>query len=228
MSLNPIDIEQKTFRVALRGYAEEEVDAFLDEIVASMRSYEKGLQEAQERIRELEHRLSETQEAEDRITKTLVIAQKTADEVVREARFEAQQILSEARLDASEIETEQVKRRERLGSEVGMLQGVVGELRAHVRDLTERLLTQVEDVESAMSSVIPDELKESESVPEPVEEEFEAVYEMDGSHESHEFHEAEEPTEEVDESEDEESFEEAETGEVYLGSDRRPWERYGD
>ncbi|NIA24177.1 MAG: DivIVA domain-containing protein [Gammaproteobacteria bacterium] len=223
MSLNPIDIEQKTFRVALRGYAEEEVDAFLDEIVASMRSYEKGLQEAQERVRDLEQRLAETQEAEDRIKKTLVIAQKTADEVVREARFEAQQILSEARLDASEIETEQARRRERLGSEVGMLQGVVAELRAHVRDLTERLLTQVEDVESAMSSVIPAELlKEVEPVSEPLEEESEAV------HESDESYEGEEHTSEADEPEDEEGFDEAESGEVYLGSDRRPWERYGD
>ena len=107
MSLNPIDIEQKTFRVALRGYAEEEVDAFLDEIVASMRSSEQKLQDAQERVKELERRLAETQESEDRIKSILVIAQKTADEVVREARFEAQQVLSEARLDASEIETEQ-------------------------------------------------------------------------------------------------------------------------
>jgi cell division initiation protein len=203
MTLSAIDIEQKTFRVALRGYAEEEVDAFLDEIISTVRSLEQQVQESRDRIADLESQATESRDTEDRITRTLVIAQKTADEVVREARFEAQQILSQARLDASEIETEQTRKREQLGSEVQMLQSVVGELREHVKNLTERLMAQVIDTESAMDDLLPGD------------------FQAEGSEEG-EF-------EEVEESLDEEDAEDsAETGEVYLGSDRRPWERYGD
>src|SRR5665811_1282759 len=81
---------------------------------------------------------------------------------------------------------DRARRRERLGSEVGMLQGVVGELRGHVRDLTERLLAQVDDVESVMASTIPQEFREAEPVQEVVEEEFETVYEADDSDQSEE------------------------------------------
>ena len=122
-----------------------------------------------------------------------------------------------------------------------MLQGVVGELRGHVRDLTERLLAQVDDVESVMASTIPQEFREAEPVQEVVEEEFETVYEADDSDQSEEGYgqspeesdeRSDERSDELDERSDEESDEEAvseaETGEVYLGSDRRPWERYGD
>jgi cell division initiation protein len=255
MSLNAIDIEQKTFRVALRGYAEEEVDAFLDEIIATVRSYEQQLKDAHDRIAGLESRLTDSQETEDRIKRTLVIAQKTADEVVREARFEAQQILSEARLDASEIETEQARKRERLGGEVETLQKVVGELHAHVRGLTERLIGQVEETQSAMADVVPEEfVAPVQEAPAPAEEytqlpeeyaqapegyaqpaeEYAQPAEEYAQPAEHHVHEAADTSIDLDEGsadefdDDDEDEDIEEPGEVYLGSDRRPWERYGD
>ena len=104
MVLSPIDIEQKTFRVALRGYAEEEVDQFLDEIVIAIREYERQLRDANERVAVLEEQLEANRETEDRIKKTLVIAQRTADQVVQEARGEASLLINEARTKASEVD----------------------------------------------------------------------------------------------------------------------------
>ncbi|MGH9892832.1 MAG: DivIVA domain-containing protein, partial [bacterium] len=48
MNLTPIDVEQKAFTQALRGYQMDEVDDFLDEVVATLRSYEQRLREAQD------------------------------------------------------------------------------------------------------------------------------------------------------------------------------------
>jgi len=226
MALSAIDIEQKTFRVALRGYAEEEVDAFLDEVISTVRSLEQQLQEARSRATDLESRVNDSQDTEDRLTRTLVLAQKTADEVVREARFEAQQILSQARLDASEIESEQASKKERLGSEVQTLQSAVTELRAHVRGLTERLLEQVDETESAMSDVLPPDLEDVE----PLAGEDFGHHEM-GTEDiaGDEFEGAfDEAFDEAEDDADDEVDESQDAGEVYLGSDRRPWERYGD
>ena len=36
MKITPLDIEHKEFRKALQGYAREDVDQFLDELIASM------------------------------------------------------------------------------------------------------------------------------------------------------------------------------------------------
>jgi cell division initiation protein len=226
MALSAIDIEQKTFRVALRGYAEEEVDAFLDEIISTVRSLEQQLQESRSRAIDLESRVSGSRDTEDRLTRTLVLAQKTADEVVREARYEAQQILSQARLDASEIESEHAGKKERLGSEVQSLQNAVTELRAHVRGLTDRLLQQVEETESAMSDVVPPEL---EAITPVGDETFESPMDVEDADDKVDegFESALEDID-VDEEIDDDGDEAEDAGEVYLGSDRRPWERYGD
>jgi len=218
MALSAIEIEQKTFRVALRGYAEEEVDAFLDEIISTVRSFEQQLQESRGRMADLESRVTDTHDSEERITRTLVLAQKTADEVVREARFEAQQILSQARLDASEI-----------GSEVQTLQSAVAELRAHVKGLTDRLLAQVDEAESAMDGIVPAEMEPAEmeaAEMEPAETIVESGFTEEVAYVEDTMDEGF-PVD-VEDIDDEVDDDEAQAGEVYLGSDRRPWERYGD
>ncbi|HSM44182.1 MAG TPA: DivIVA domain-containing protein, partial [Acidimicrobiia bacterium] len=44
--LSTADVEQKTFSTALRGYDLDEVDDFLDEIVATIRELSEQLEEA--------------------------------------------------------------------------------------------------------------------------------------------------------------------------------------
>mgnify|MGYP000417498112 CR=1 FL=1 len=46
MPLTPIDVQQKTFGTALRGYDLDEVDDFLDEIVTSLKDSEQRLRDA--------------------------------------------------------------------------------------------------------------------------------------------------------------------------------------
>jgi cell division septum initiation protein DivIVA len=178
---------------------------------------------------DLESRVTDTHDSEERITRTLVLAQKTADEVVREARFEAQQILSQARLDASEIESEHAGKKERLGSEVQTLQSAVAELRAHVKGLTDRLLAQVDEAESAMDGIVPAEMEPAEmeaAEMEPAETIVESGFTEEVAYVEDTMDEGF-PVD-VEDIDDEVDDDEAQAGEVYLGSDRRPWERYGD
>ena len=67
MALTPIDVQQKTFGTALRGYDLDEVDDFLDEVVTTLKSYEERLTEAQNRITALEADLAGKGDSESAI-----------------------------------------------------------------------------------------------------------------------------------------------------------------
>jgi DivIVA domain-containing protein len=61
MSLNPMDVQQRTFGVALRGYRLEEVDDFLDQVVAALRERDTELADARSRIAALESEVAALQ-----------------------------------------------------------------------------------------------------------------------------------------------------------------------
>lgn len=101
--LTPLDIHNKEFRRAFRGYAEAEVDEFLDQVVRDMEVLLKEKNALEERIAELESRLSNYQALEETLKQTLILAEATADEVRANARREAEIILKEAQTKAKEI-----------------------------------------------------------------------------------------------------------------------------
>ncbi|MDH3259752.1 MAG: DivIVA domain-containing protein [Acidimicrobiia bacterium] len=217
MVLSPIDIEQKTFRVALRGYAEEEVDQFLDEIVIAIREYERQLRDANERVAVLEEQLEANRETEERIKKTLIIAQRTADQVVQEARGEAQQLLVEARTQASEVEVERIQERESLVADLDRLRSSVGSLKDRLVALADSTLENLEPIEQDVIAAQPEEaeVEEWDNDPDDVDD-FDTEASEGPDHESDEH-----PVEgEAGDDHREES-----SGQVFLGSTHRPWDR---
>jgi cell division initiation protein len=220
MVLSPIDIEQKTFRVALRGYAEEEVDQFLDEIVIALREYERQLRDANERVAVLEEQLEANRETEERIKKTLVIAQRTADQVVLEARGEAQELLIEARTKASEVEVERIQERENLVADLDRMRTSVAGLKDRIVGLADSTLGNLEAIEEDLIAAQPDR-DDLESWDDVVDEFGDGVDDPEDPEETWDDEADENPVEsEADEDQPEES-----AGQVFLGSGQRPWER---
>lgn len=227
MTLSPIDIEQKTFRVALRGYAEEEVDQFLDEIVIAFRDYERQLRDANERVAVLEEQLEANRETEERIKKTLMIAQRTADEVVQESRREAQQILVEARTQASEIEVERIQERETLVADLDRLRAAVADVKDRLSGLTDRTLVDLGAIEEDIVAAHPAWESADETPIDTGVDQFEHDPEGSWDAEGWSDEPADEHQEEFEEKEEDEGSPEG-SGQAYLGSTRRPWERDTD
>lgn len=96
--LTPLDIENKKFqKQMMNGYNVDEVDDFLDEITAD---YEKLYKENSELHAEIERSKSDLEKyktIEDTLQNTLVMAQKTADDIRANAQDEADNILKNAR-----------------------------------------------------------------------------------------------------------------------------------
>ena len=98
--ITPIDIQHKSFKKALQGYDRAEVDQFLDEIIETLEdsAHQRAAHEAE--IGDLKERISHFKAMEESLQNTLVLAQRTADEVKASAHKEADLIRDQARLTA--------------------------------------------------------------------------------------------------------------------------------
>lgn len=96
--LTPLDIENKKFqKQMMNGYNVDEVDDFLDEITVD---YEKLYKENTELRAEIERSkgdLEKYKNIEQTLQNTLVMAQKTADDIKSNAQDEADNIIRTAR-----------------------------------------------------------------------------------------------------------------------------------
>src|SRR3954449_3940948 len=117
MPLTPEDVQKKQFSTVRfkEGYDEEEVDAFLDEVEAELR---RLLGENQSLSRSASAApvaaapvapAAPPPPAEDpneTALRTLLLAQRTADEAIAQAKAEAEQVVAQARVRAGSIESD--------------------------------------------------------------------------------------------------------------------------
>ena len=112
MPLTPTDVANKQFRIAFRGYSLDEVDAFLDEVETELSRLLRdnaGLKDGAgpssalatpAAAPEPAPRPAPGLEGQEQALRTLLLAQRTADEAIAEARAEADQMVTAARTEA--------------------------------------------------------------------------------------------------------------------------------
>jgi cell division initiation protein len=98
--ITPVDIQHKTFKRALQGYDRTEVDQFLDEIIETMEDNATHRAALEAEIADLRERISHFKAMEESLQNTLVLAQRTADEIKASAHKESDLIREQARLAA--------------------------------------------------------------------------------------------------------------------------------
>jgi cell division initiation protein len=96
--ITPIDIQHKTFKKALQGYDRSEVDQFLDEVIETLEDEAHHRAALEADIADLKERISHFKTMEESLQNTLLLAQRTADEVKASAHKEADLIREQARL----------------------------------------------------------------------------------------------------------------------------------
>lgn len=99
--ITPLDIENKKFsKQMMNGYSVEEVDDFLDDLTADYTKNYKEATELRAKVEELTQNLEHYKSIEETLQNTLVIAQKTADDVKNVAKQQADQIVNKAKGNA--------------------------------------------------------------------------------------------------------------------------------
>lgn len=98
MPLTPKEIEQMTFTASFRGYAEDEVDVFLEEVIISVSEY-------QQMVRDRDAKLASRGDAPALMPQDAAGANEEANRILQAAKRQAEQILADARARALEIES---------------------------------------------------------------------------------------------------------------------------
>ena len=93
-----IDIQHRTFKKKLQGYDPADVDQFLDEIIETLEDDAQARAALEAEISDLKERISHFKSMEESLQNTLLLAQRTSDEVKASAHKEADLIRAEARV----------------------------------------------------------------------------------------------------------------------------------
>ncbi|MFY9781649.1 MAG: DivIVA domain-containing protein [Candidatus Baltobacteraceae bacterium] len=93
-----VDIQHKQFKRKLQGYDPADVDQFLDELIETLEDEAQQRAALEAEIADLRERVSHFKAMEASLQNTLLLAQRTADEVKASAHKEADLIRHEARV----------------------------------------------------------------------------------------------------------------------------------
>ena len=93
-----VDIQHKTFKKKLQGYDPSDVDQFLDEVIETLEDEASQRVALEAEIADLKERISHFKAMEESLQNTLLLAQRTADEVKASAHKEADLIRAEAKV----------------------------------------------------------------------------------------------------------------------------------
>lgn len=140
MPLTPLDIHNKEFGRRLRGYDEDEVNEFLDQVIKDYESVIRENKELSNQILNLQEKLDHFANIEETLSKTIIVAQEAADEVKHNAKKEAQLILKEAEKNADRIVNDSIVKSRKIALEVDELKKQAAIYRARFRTLVEAQL----------------------------------------------------------------------------------------
>ena len=118
MALSPIDIHNKEFTSKFRGYDEDEVNEFLEQI---MKDFENILEEnktLKNSLKQSNDQVSHFNSIEQTLQKSILIAQEAAEDVRRNSMKESKLIVKEAEKNADRIVNEALSRARRVSVEI--------------------------------------------------------------------------------------------------------------
>jgi len=128
------DVEKYKFGSAMFGYSRADVDKFASLVVESLQHYVDEIEALKKRVAGTEAEIERYRASEATLRDSIVLAQKSRDEIIGNAQKEAENILAAARIAAVEMtakHAEVTAARERFEYEFyGLLKGFIQTLEA--------------------------------------------------------------------------------------------------
>lgn len=118
MPLTPLDIHNKEFSKGFRGYDEDEVNEFLDQVIKDYELIIREKKELEDKLHSLDERLGHFTTIEETLHKSIVVAQEAAEEVRGNAQKEAKLIIREAEKNADRIVNEALSKARKIALEI--------------------------------------------------------------------------------------------------------------
>ncbi|MDQ0217157.1 DivIVA domain-containing protein [Peribacillus cavernae] len=118
MPLTPLDIHNKEFNKGFRGYDEDEVNEFLDQIIKDYEIILREKKEAEDKLFEVHDRLGYFTNIEETLNKAIIVAQEAAEDVKRNAQKEAKLIIKEAEKNADRIVNDSLSKARKIAMDI--------------------------------------------------------------------------------------------------------------
>lgn len=145
------------FNRVLRGYDPVEVNNFLDSVIKQVekiieesRSKEQRLNELSSLVEEtnvLKEKLKQYENMESTLTKAIMMAQKTSDQMRMAAHNESSLVIDDAKKNANRIINEALMRAEKTEFEASMLRRNINIFKRRIREIIEAQLEVVNEIE---------------------------------------------------------------------------------
>ena len=145
------------FTQVRKGYDPVEVNAYFDKVIDQVELLVKELKIKNERIKELEQYEQENKVLKDKLDQyirnennlnnTIILAQRTSDQIKVSAQQEKDILLDDARKSASRIVNEALMRAEKIEYDTKRLQKNVDLFKKRLRDIIETQLSLVEEID---------------------------------------------------------------------------------
>ncbi|WP_408010910.1 DivIVA domain-containing protein [Pseudalkalibacillus sp. A8] len=145
MPLTPLDIHNKEFNRGFRGYDEDEVNGFLDQVIKDYEGVIREKKDLQEKLAKMEEKLSYFTNIEETLNKSIVVAQETGEEVKRNANKEARLIVKEAEKNADRIINEALSKSRKIMLDIEELKKQSSVYRTRFRMLIEAQLEMLKN-----------------------------------------------------------------------------------
>ena len=125
MAITPVEIRHMKLDRAPFGYRTGAVDTMLEEIVESFEGVWRERGELQDKLEQMENDIARYRDLETLLRKTLVSAERSAQELKDQARKEAEIVVSEAHAEARLIKQRALAEREQLRGETHRIRALL-------------------------------------------------------------------------------------------------------
>jgi len=146
MKLTPLDIHHKEFRHSLRGYAEDEVDQFLDEVADEFERLFKENIDLSEQLEVAGARVREFEMKESAVNSAIIAAQTAGEDMRKKAQAEADSVLRDAEIKAKEIIHNALARKQQVAAELVRIKHAEEEFRASFATLLDQQQRSISEV----------------------------------------------------------------------------------
>ncbi len=137
----------------MRGYSDEEVDIFLDEVADELEQLFQQNAELQDRLQRAEEQIATYSQVRDALEKTLISAQVQSEEIKAGARKESELILRDAQLKARSIVNDSYGETQEVQKALVGLKRLEEDFRFKFRSLLEGYLNLLNEVPITTTSV---------------------------------------------------------------------------
>lgn len=156
--MTPVDIETMEFKKSAFGYSVDEVDSFLDKVIAEFEKLYRENAKLRDRIENLVEAVRYFQNMEDTIRNSIVRAEKNAEETKKLAEEQADQIIKNAEERAENVLQNTRIEQSKLRSEIVSLKSQYEGLRESLKALLETQIKMLDIHSEEFENIITNDI----------------------------------------------------------------------